>query len=517
MRDNRESEGVITFGQVGRVVKTSWAIVLTCILLGIAIAGALFVISPARYTSRAVVSLTPAVLTTSSSLKDISTPTEIAIVTSTAVADRAAPLLNWTRSSATLLDHVSVTSPLDSQVLEIKYSDSTPAAAAAGANAFATAYLAYRTDTAEAELKARVDRISQRSAELQKISDAQTAVIADPKASAAQKAEAKTQQALANRLISQLRDQQAAIETTTVTPGQFVDRGLPPAERNFPRLPVFLLGGLLVGLVLGIALAMMRNLRDTRVHDARSVEERFSLPVLASVPVQRAGRTGSAGLGVLTDLGGREADAYRSLAAKLTSGVKQSCRRLLIVAAGDPHTTTTPISMAVTLAAQGQRMLLLGSREAMTNACRLVSPDETIADASHEGFQELLRIGGLRLMSFGDEVALDAAIRRLGNGELGSLLKDVDVLLIDSLNIELASTPLTLAKLADAALVVLDAGETDTHDVSATLHELRQVELPVQGLLLLEPTWRRRSGREERVTRSSLLTPQEDASTPLSR
>lgn len=512
MLDNEEPNGVITFGQVGRVIRSGWAIVLTSVLVGIAMAGALFVISPAQYTSRAVVSLTPAVLTTSSSLKDISTPTEIAIVTSTAVADRAAPLLNWTKSSALLLDHVSVTSPLDSQVLEIKYSDSTPAAAAAGANAFATAYLAYRTDTAEAELKARVDRISQRSAELQKISDAQTAVIADPKASAVQKAEAKTLQASANRLISQLRDQQAAIETTTVTPGQFVDRGLPPAERNFPRLPVFLLGGLLVGLVLGIALAMMRNLRDTRVHDARTVEERFSLPVLASVPVQTARRGASAGLGVLTDLGGREADAYRSLAAKLTSGVRQSCRRLLIVAAGDPHTTTTPISMAVALAAQGQRVLLLGSREAMTNACRLVSPDDAIADPSHEGLQELLRIGGLRMMSFGDEVALDVAVRRQGNDELGSLLKDTDILLIDSLNIELASTPLTLAKLADAALVVLDAGETDTHDVHATLHELRQVELPVHGFIFLVPTWGRRSGGKVPVTKSGRLESLEDAS-----
>ena len=56
------------------------------------------------------------------------------------------------------MGHVAISSPLDSQVLNIEYSASSARKAAAGANAFARAYLAYRQDTAQAALNARAAR-----------------------------------------------------------------------------------------------------------------------------------------------------------------------------------------------------------------------------------------------------------------------------------------------------------------------------------------------------------------------
>ena len=514
MRDSGASQGVVTLKQVGQVLRGGWVIVLTCMALGVALSGVLAVAVPAAYTSTSAVSISPNVGTGSSSPKDISTATESAIASSTAVADRAAPLLKWPGAASKLLDHVSVASPLDSQVLQISYTGSTPADAAAGANAFATAYLAYRTDTAQAGLQVRIDRIGQQISDLQKALNAKTPILTDPKSTSAQKTEARLQQSSLGRQISQLQDQQAVISTTTINAGHLVNKGLLPLGPDLP-LPIFLLGGLLLGLVLGVTITMLRNLGDTTVRDAGYIEERFTVPVLASVPEQVSSPSGSTAFGVLTDLGGREADAYRSLAAKMTVGTTPSCRRLLLVAASDLHASTTPVGLAVILAAQGRRVLLLGSREAMTNACRLVSPDDAIAEDSAEdsaeGLQELLHTGGPRLVSFGDELSLVATLRSQGDEQLGSMLEEIDILLIDGINVDLASTPLTLARLADEALVVVRAGETHIPDIRESLHGLRQVALPVEGIVLLVPTQPRRSRGEERGARRTPSTPQSDS------
>jgi succinoglycan biosynthesis transport protein ExoP len=488
MHDNETTPGVITFRQVGQVLRGGWTLVLACVVLGVAAGGALSFAVPATYTSQADVSLSPvSSLNGSSSAKDISTATEINIAASTAVADKVAPLIKWPGAASALLNNVSVTSPLDSQVLQVSYSASTPAAAAAGANAFATAYLAYRAQTAQAGLQARLDRIGQRIAEFQKASDAKAAVIADPKSSQAQRASARAQQVLFDRQIQQLQDQQATIATTTVSAGSLVNRGLPPLGRDLPRT-IFMLAGLLIGLVLGFTLTMLRNVRNARVRDAGDIEERFTVPVLESIPERKSSRKRPTAFGVLNDIDGQEADAYRSLAAKMTVGTAPSCRRLLLVATSDLHAASTPVSLAVTLAAQGQRVLLLGSQEAMTSACRLVSPDFADAGAATGGVQELLHKGGLRVLSFGDELSLLATLRSQGEFTLSSTLKEIDILLIDAMNVELASTSLALARLADEALVVVRAGETHVADIRTCLHDLRQVMLPVQGVVFLEPT-----------------------------
>jgi capsular polysaccharide biosynthesis protein len=509
MQDSGAAEGVITFRQAGQVVKGGWVMILTCTMLGIGLASALFVVVPASYTSTSAVSLAQGIVTASASPKDISTATEGAIAESTVVADRAAPLLKWPGAPAKLLANVSVTSPLDSQVLRISYSGSTSADAAAGANAFATAYLAYRTDTAQAGLQARLDRTGERIAELQKSSAAQGAIISDRKSSRAEKSTAVARRTVLARQINQFQDQQAVVAATTISAGHVVNKGsLPPGPDL--ALKIFLLGGILFGGVLGITLAMLRNLRDTRVRDAAHIEQSFIVPVLESIPEQIYSAGEPTALGALDDLGGSEADAYRSLAAKLTVGARPSCRRLLLVGAKDLENATTPVSLAVTLAAQGQRVLLFGSPEAMTNDCRLVNPDYAVAEVAaaggrraHRGVQELLRAGRLSVVSFGDELSLVATLRNQGDDELALMLKEVDILLIDAINVELASTALNLARLAHEALVVVRAGETHIPDVDKSLHELRQVALPVQGIVLLLPTRPRHPRGKKRDTRQT--------------
>ena len=78
----------------------------------------------------------------------LSLQTETRVVTSTAVADIVRTLVGSSADAGQLLDHVSVTVPAETEVLQITYSDTNPAAAQRGAEAFARAYLQFRSQQA---------------------------------------------------------------------------------------------------------------------------------------------------------------------------------------------------------------------------------------------------------------------------------------------------------------------------------------------------------------------------------
>ncbi|HET9557603.1 MAG TPA: Wzz/FepE/Etk N-terminal domain-containing protein, partial [Actinomycetota bacterium] len=70
------------------------------------------------------------------------------------VAAVAAKSLKTTATPAQLLEHVKVDVPANSQILRIRYRDTVPLTAQRGADAFATAYLAFREADARAQAKA---------------------------------------------------------------------------------------------------------------------------------------------------------------------------------------------------------------------------------------------------------------------------------------------------------------------------------------------------------------------------
>jgi len=57
-----------------------------------------------------------------------------------------------------------------------------------------------------------------------------------------------------------------------------------PDRPSFPKQPYFLGGGFGGGLILGLGLALLLEMRDTSVRTDKDVEALLHLPVLAVVP-----------------------------------------------------------------------------------------------------------------------------------------------------------------------------------------------------------------------------------------
>jgi capsular polysaccharide biosynthesis protein len=505
---------VVRVGHVVDTIRRGWLPLLACILASIAVAGALFTVVPASYTSRAAVALTPSGTSAGSgsgNATEVNTATESAVVTSSSVAEQAAKLLG-SSNVGDLTDHVVVTSPIDSQILEIRFTASSPTAAAAGANAFAKAYLTFRRTLAASELQSRADRIQQRIEVLEKAAADARALRSASTSSAAVRAQAAAQQQSAEQLARELRGQLVNLETVVVSPGDIVDRALPPQTRNFPRLPVFLVTGALLGTIAGLVLAFMRGNRNPRITGEADLEPLVGDRILVPVPVALGRHSLGRPLAILSQDGGEETDAYRSLASKLTlSSTKHTS--YLLLPAGDPYRGEAPLNLAVTMAAQGLRVALLGSDAATAHAAAKLGlsgeqhswPHDDDRGPDRSGLREVVRLGQLRIVSFGDEVVVDATLRHQ-QPRLTALIEQLDVLIVDGMNVTMPSTRLSLSRLADDAIVVVSQGRSGVHDVHHALSELAQVSMPARGVILLQPRRARQRRGEQPLDLSRLHT-----------
>jgi len=104
----------------------------------------------------------------------VSMDTEKEIVASHSVAELATKDLPGSPEPQDLLEHLDVSVPTSSAILEITYSDPDPAAAQKGAQAFADGYLKFKTDQAQLVLTNVITVIEKQIQDLQaKLNDAQ--------------------------------------------------------------------------------------------------------------------------------------------------------------------------------------------------------------------------------------------------------------------------------------------------------------------------------------------------------
>lgn len=468
----------VTIGQFFATLRRQLVLVVACLLLGLALAVGLLAKTPKTYESTAIVDITPTLPTStgSGSNNGVNTITEAKIATSSSVAIAAAKKLGFVGSPDALAKHVTVTSPLSSQVLDITFSSSTAQGAANGANAFAQSYLDYRTTTAQSDLQLRISRISDQITALQ------------------QKAKTGSVNSQTSQLLTQLNN----YRTMVVTPGQVAGKAPVPTSPSSPKKLLYLAGGLLFGLLFGAALAVTRDLRDDRVRGKADLEASLGAPVLAEASsAEVTAKAWPRSLVSITDPRSAEADAYRTVATTVSADATES-RIVMLCSTGRENRSLTPMNVAVSYAQQGLRTVLAGPRDALQPGRELLAVDETASQASGR-LVDLLTpsdtVPGLSLLNLGDEVRLGATLR--GNGDqFDDLLTEVDVIVLDGVNIELPSTSLRLAQLADEVVVLVYASRTTHLDLERLAQHLAQVRASISGAILLSrPRLRHRRSR----------------------
>ncbi len=234
-------------------------------------------------------------------------------------------------------DKVEVTPQGDSDLVSVEATDESPEFAAELANTFARQYISFRRNSD----RAKVIRA-------QALIDAQL--------------EDLTPAVRASEVGSDLEQRKRQLEVLGALQtgnAELVQPALPPESPSSPKTVRNVALGFLLGIFLGIGLALLREELDRRVRDIDDVEDVFGLPVLGTIPQSRA--IPELGPGAELTPTGMEGEAFRMLRANLRYfNVDREISTILITSAA-PQDGKTTISWNIALAdaRAGERVLLI--------------------------------------------------------------------------------------------------------------------------------------------------------------
>ncbi len=211
----------------------------------------------------------------------INLETEAQLVSSDPVARDVASRLDGDLSSSDVLSGLQVSVPPNTQILTINYTASSADEAEERGQAFADAYLDFRTD--------RFERVTRNRTEL---IEAQIATQREALSSLADRAEATTSTARRNLIetrvrdtaaqIGQLRGELAELRTDAVDPGQVITPANAVGQSPLRSAALFAVAGMLLGLALALAIVIVRARAENRIHRSDDIDA-SGLPVLGSI------------------------------------------------------------------------------------------------------------------------------------------------------------------------------------------------------------------------------------------
>lgn len=351
---------VVGFADVVRIPLRRWRTVLAVTgLVVLAVAGYLFLF-PATYQGTTVVVLRPVVtdpftLPSSGADRAINMTAETGVATGNDVVDATSRALS--RDPDDVRDSLSVEVPTGGSVLRFDYTDDSEERAAAGANTAAQTYLQVR------------EAIYQKQREALLVSYDSTLRQLTDQRKAAQKGipedtgdsdgiDPRTQAALdqvgaLNDQIAQQANQKAKIASADLSPGAITAAARAPLSSSHDAWLLYLLAGVLGGLLLGTVAAHGREALDRRV---RSLD-------------QAADLIGTSALGAVRAAGRHTADAaaadarYVSLA--LLKWIETNPGRPVVMLSGrdDEGRSAVSVNVAVAIAESGQDVWLVAAAD----------------------------------------------------------------------------------------------------------------------------------------------------------
>lgn len=298
------------------------------------------------------------------------------------------------------------------------------------------------------------------------------------------------------------RQQEAEItRAATLAGAEFIDPAVPPAVRFGPSIPLHLMLGTVLGLLLALGLAFVRESVGRRVFTSAELETATGLPVLGTVPDFRHGRFRIKGAGdnfvpMRDDPEGPCAEAYRSLRANLKfalAGDREIKTLAFTSCSPGEGKSITNVSLAIAFAMNDKRVLLVDADMRRPSVHRYLglelSPGLSDILQSRLSWRECLRkdvAHGLDVITAGKSPSspgdlLDsAACTRL----FEELRGEYDLIVFDVPPALAVADIDNIAARLDAVLLLAKSNKISGPIVSAAANRLRQVGANLIGTVL---------------------------------
>ncbi len=271
-----------------------------------------------------------------------------------------------------------------------------------------------------------------------------------------------------------------------------------PEQPVLPKTTQNIALGLVLGLAIGVGLAVVRDLIDNTVKGRETVEEITGTGVVGTIPTDKERRRQPA-ISFDSDNSGI-AEAFRKLRTNLQFLSVDNPPRVILVTSSMPSEgkSTTAINLALALAEAEHNVVLVDGdmrRPTLHKYLDLVGPVgvSTVLSgaASLDESLQKTRFPGLTVLTSGSvppnpsELLGSLAARKL----LGELRQKFDYVIVDSTPLLAVTDAAIVAAGADGVLIIARYGQTKRDQLTHAVSSLQSVGAPLLGAVLtLMPT-----------------------------
>ena len=316
------------------------------------------------------------------------------------------------------------------------------------------------------------------------------------------KGDFETNQQLYDELLKRLKDATVSV-SLRATSVRLADAALVPTTPIRPDKRMNIAVGLLVGLILGVTLAFVREGLDRTVKTAEDIENQIAVPTLAVIPLGtksrgRYGRyfasearkvpgNGNLGLAIMNAPGSEMAESFRVLRTSILLSSSPQPPQVLLVTSAHPSEgkTFACVNLALALAQRGGRVLLVDGdlrKPTVLKALGLGNGESEGSGLSSylTGGQEIdsalmafTALPNLSVLPSGPIPANPAEL--VSSPAMGRLVSELrqrfEHIVLDSPPLLLVTDGILLSTLADGVVLVVESGSTSR----GALHRVRQI------------------------------------------
>ncbi|TAM06243.1 MAG: sugar transporter [Paraburkholderia sp.] len=297
---------------------------------------------------------------------------------------------------------------------------------------------------------------------------------------------------------------------------RMLDPAVVPESPIRPKRIMAVLGGLLSGIFVGVALALLKRAVIDRVAAAQEIEFGTGLTVYAKVPrsktqelLTRGVPAGGGGSLVLAHASADDAaiESLRSFHSALDFALMNAPNRIVQIAGPTPAVgkSFVSVNLAALVGASGQRVLLVDTdlRRGTLHVSLGADQGPGLAEiVMHNlGFEQVVRravLPGVDFISCGayGENPSGILLHRNFQAFLRRVEAEYDLVLIDSPPILPVADSGIVAKLSGTVFMVVRHGLSSLEDIRESARRLAQLGVPIHGVIFNDMSQHTRYGRD---------------------
>lgn len=470
-------------------------------VLAVLVAVALSFVATPVYRSTAEVLIEPDVATTDPdalgrvAFLDQELQTQLRLMQSEAIAARVAERLSLGVGASSVLSRIQAGVLPDTRVIRVVASDTDPDRAAQLAQAVSDEYLAFRREDAserlqeaKASLQQRLDRVQ---TELDRLDDAIASTDEPARASTLRidRENAADEAAILEAQLNQLE----AADPIARGGGRVIQTAQVPASPSEPDPVRDGIVALVLGLGVGIVLALVVDNVDDAVYSADAAGMAAGRPVLGRIPLASEDEGGE--LPVLRAHASPPAEAFRDLRTNLRFVGASGPPGVVVVTSSIQGEGKSVVSanLALAAAAAGRRVVLIDADLRRPAQGGIFGQSDVVGLSSvlvrEHGLEDVLFTipdTGLDLLFAGDRPPNPSEL--LSGERLGSMVAALrgryDLVVIDTPPVLVVPDALEITAFADATLLVAELGRTGRREIGEATERLVRAAGQVSGLVV---------------------------------